>query len=295
MIYTSLSEIPYSKERAIIINVGTKVVSTLALLSTLKYADMPLLFIDCALDNERKGDFSYFEKLKDKYSFDLISLPLQEHGKTLDYIFDNLNTDYILLVDSDLEVLNRKILLLMKKWVQIEGAFGAGFTHGPCPVKSNDWIDGLAGHYEERVWIPFTLLNVRLVKEALSAGKSFRTKTFYNIIPMYSRLSRFLFKRFKNRNMLNIFKIFQQDYAGNKPLFSAFDTGADIYQYLKYNKFYFYFGFDANSWIQNDYVCHYSGVTRNSLDPNDNNGATEEKVIENTIKQRLSKIYNYHF
>ena len=197
MIYSELTQVPYVKERAIIINVGTRIVSTLSLLSVLKYANMPILLIDCPIDKSME-DFFYFQKLKEKYSYDLISLPLQEHGMTLDYIFNNLNTDYILLVDSDLEILNDEILLLMKKWIQIEAAFGAGFTHGPCPVNANDWISGVAGRYEERMWIPFSLLNVAKVREALNLGHSFRGKTIYNILPQYPRLSKFLFKRCRN-------------------------------------------------------------------------------------------------
>lgn len=297
MIYSCLEEIPYAKERAIIINAGTSMVSTLAIFSALKYIDMPLLVIDCPIVEERKTDFKHFIKLKEDISldFDLMSLPLQDHGLTLDNIFNTIKGDFVLLIDSDLEILDKKLISFMRKWIQIDGAFGSGFSHGPCPVRANDWINGLEGHYEERMWIPFTFLKVSLVKEAIKAGRSFRGKTFYNVIPKYPRLSKFLFNKFKNTQLLKMFRIFQQDYAGNKPFFSAFDTGADIYQYLKYNKFYFFFGFDANSWIQNEYVCHYSGVTRNLLDPTDHNSTIEEKTIEITIKKRLFELYNYQF
>ena len=62
---------------------------------------------------------------------------------------------------------------------------------------------------------------------------------------------------------------------------------------MRYNKFYFYFGADANSWIQNNYVCHYGGVTRKLLDISDNNRTIDKKDIEETIKERLNSIYNF--
>lgn len=47
--YKTISEIPYSSERAVIVNVHTLLCTTLAILSTRRYMDMPLLVIDCPL------------------------------------------------------------------------------------------------------------------------------------------------------------------------------------------------------------------------------------------------------
>lgn len=47
MLIQSLSDLAPEPERAIIINVNTKLVTTLALLSTIRHAGMPVLLIDC--------------------------------------------------------------------------------------------------------------------------------------------------------------------------------------------------------------------------------------------------------
>ena len=47
--YRTISEIPYSSERAVIVNVHTLLCTTLAILSTRRYMDMPLLVIDSPL------------------------------------------------------------------------------------------------------------------------------------------------------------------------------------------------------------------------------------------------------
>lgn len=54
--YKTISEIPYSSERAVIVNVHTLLCTTLAILSTRCYMDMPLLVIDCPLHNESDAD-----------------------------------------------------------------------------------------------------------------------------------------------------------------------------------------------------------------------------------------------
>ena len=60
MFINNLSDLPRSRERAVIINVGTKIVSPLALLSTLRYAGMPVLLIDC---ESKDGSLDHFIKL----------------------------------------------------------------------------------------------------------------------------------------------------------------------------------------------------------------------------------------
>lgn len=104
MIYDNIKNVPYTENKVIIINVGTRIVTTLSLLAAIRNSGFRVLLIDCRYKDI--DDWFYFKMLNEKYDFDLISLPLQEHGRTLDYVFNNLNADNILLIDSDLELRN---------------------------------------------------------------------------------------------------------------------------------------------------------------------------------------------
>ena len=106
----------------------------------------------------------------------MISLPLKEHGKTLDYVFENINADNILLIDSDLELKNGRIVPYMLSVIENPSFFGCGFRHGGWPLKACvDYREKSDGYYEERMWIPFVLLKVSCIRKALSEGASFRS------------------------------------------------------------------------------------------------------------------------
>ena len=293
MIYKDISEVPFSTEKVVIINVGTRIMTTLSLMSVLKNCRIPVLLIDCPVKASDSNDFEYFRKINTTYHFDLISLPLKEHGQTLDFIFTNLKAEKLLLVDSDLEVLDSKVVDNVSELMKFEKTFGAGFTHGPCVVNEGDWIKDTVGRYEERMWIPFCMLNVEYVKSSIQNGYSFSCKTFYNIIPHNQKISKFLFSFRKKVFISTISKLFGVSFSNKIPLFVAYDTGADIYQYLKNNKYYHFFGFDANSSVQNSYVIHYGGITRKLLDPDDNNGTLQEEQIKERIIERLKTLYNF--
>src|SRR4051812_31166665 len=84
-------------QRAIIINHNTKSITLLALMSALRYANVPVLLIDCASTD---GSFEFFKSIMNKYDFDLMQARLKKHGHTLDQIFSSAKDEKILLVDS---------------------------------------------------------------------------------------------------------------------------------------------------------------------------------------------------
>ena len=65
-------------------------------MSALKYANMPILLIDC---ESTDGSMQHFTRLMQRYPFDLLSAPLQNHGHTLDWLFLNVPAQNILLID----------------------------------------------------------------------------------------------------------------------------------------------------------------------------------------------------
>lgn len=297
MVISKVTDLGIREEQAIIINVGTRLSTTLALLSTLRFAGMPVLVVDCPLVPEDTSEFRYFCELMNSYDFDLISLPLNEHGITLDYLFKHLSANYILLVDSDLEIYNGELIPLMKKYIRNKTVFGAGFTHGPCWLKPESWEMRREGYYPERFWVPFTLLDVKIFKEALLENRSFKTKIFYNLIPRYQKLSRQLltrvpFLKVQNYSFLNFMK---RDFHGRKLCFSYYDTGADLFQYLKFEKGYSFVGIGIESSIQLDYVVHYEGVTRKLMDASDKFNSVQISDIEIQILDRLKQAYGFNY
>src|SRR5438093_3174207 len=69
MVISDLSGLPKTAETAVIINAGTKYVTTLALLSTLRHAQVPTIVLDCA---SQDGSFGWFEHLLADHEFYLM-------------------------------------------------------------------------------------------------------------------------------------------------------------------------------------------------------------------------------
>jgi len=295
MVYKNISDLPQTIERAVIINVGTRLITTLALLSAIKYSKMPILLVDCSLEEGNTGEYNYFRNLMDKYDFDLISLPLLEHGLTLDKIFCEIKSDYILLIDSDLEILNGSIIPLMKNYIKTENVFGTGFTQGPSKFDASAWILKKDGYYEERLWIPFVLLKTSKIKNAIMAGNSFKLYIFYNFFPSCPKLSKWLLRKLPSIFEIHFFDFLKKDYYGIKPAFTMFDTGAKIYQYLRYTRNDFFVGPNVDSGVEADFVVHYNGMTRKQMYPDDSHNSVSVESMSDKIIERLKQKYNFDF
>ena len=76
-----------------------------------------------------------------------------------------------------------------------------------------------------------------------------------------------------------------------------FDTGAEIYQYLRYKKNILFIGPNVDSGVEADFVFHYNGMTRKQMYPDDtHNSISVESISENIIlhlKQKYNFDYNY--
>ena len=289
MLLKSLHDLPARPEQAVIINVGTKWVSTLALLSALKYADMPVLVIDCEYGD---GSLEHFRGLMETHSFDLLSAPLKKHGLTLDWLFQNIPAEKVLLIDSDVEILGDEIIRLAKNLIEAqpedqEVVFGAGFTHGPCWIHNHRGF----GYYQERMWVPLTFLRTAHVREALQKGLSFADRTILNDFRPSRLISRILMARFRfplfktwKLSWLNPFK---QSYYGQKPSYVFCDTGADIFQYLKYDLGRQFAGIPGE--LHRRFVTHFHGITRRILDPEDGN--SQQNGGFEQVRNRLETEY----
>jgi hypothetical protein len=271
MIVDSLKEIPILKKVAVIVNVGTKYVTSLALLSWLKHSNLPVVVIDC---ESKDGSYEYFTELNKTHTFYLTKLPLKKHGYTIDHIFNELKADYIYLVDSDTEVVNADIFTFIDSYIERDNVFGVGYIHEGGWLEQESLLRGLKfGYFHERMWIPFTCLNVEKVRMALSKGYSFINVNKLNDFYPSQLLSKLLIARQLIPGMkhtrLSLLNIFKKSINGQKPSYIVYDTGALIYHYLKYDKGYDFVGIPAK--YHGDSVLHYHGVTRKMLDPSDSN------------------------
>jgi hypothetical protein len=183
---------------------------------------------------------------------------------------------------------------MMKAFIDHDKTFGCGFVHGP------GWLTDQVGflenaYFQERPWMPITMLKVCLVQEALRNGYTFNVRFIYNDFPLSYSVSklitemRFRVPLFRNWKV-SWLNLFRQSFYGLKPSVIVCDTGADVYQYLKYQREYLFVGFPEQ--FHERYVTHFFGVTRASLDENDTHG--RGTILQTTfmqVRQRLQDVY----
>jgi hypothetical protein len=179
----------------------------------------------------------------------------------------------------------------MRGFIDDDRTFGCGFVEGPG--RMSDDTHPPDGYYEERFWAPFVFLKTSLVVEAIREGRSFIAKTFFNDFPASQLLSRMLRVRYHLpilRNLrLSWLNLFRRSFHGHKPSYVVFDTGAEVYQYLRYQKGYVFVGLPA--YFSTQYVAHFHGVTRLLLNPRDIGACLGN--IQDTILRRLKETYDF--
>ena len=285
----SITQLEKRTEQAIIINAGTKEVATLALASALRYAGMPVLLIDCDSDD---GSFDHFNSLQSRLDFDLLTAPLRRHSAALDWIFSEIPVENVLLVDSDIEILNSDIFDFMRQFINVDNVFGCGFIEGP------NWLNGQQGFmrhglFEERMWIPLTMLKVSMIRESLSGGESFNENQVFNDFAPSSFVSRVIASiRYRipalQTKQLRVLDAFKESHHGLKPWLIWYDTGARLYRHLKYVAGHQFVGLPAE--LHGRYAKHFSGVTNNMLNPGQALGAPIDE-INVYVRRRLKDEY----
>ena len=290
MITEKINDLPKFEKVAVIINVKTHVSSTLALLSVHKKVKCPIVLFDCSEDD---FESHYFELLQKEFNFFIIKLPLRIHGLTLDYIFKNINAKYILLMDSDAEI--KKSEYFENDLFYHQNSFGLGFINGPCWLSEiSAGAGGKFVFYQERMFMPCVLLKREMVLDALNAECSFAAKEILNDTPI-RLINRVIKKRFKidyfkehDIKILNLLRKTYYDY--NKPSRIIYDTGAEIYLYLKYRLFRNFIGVPET--FHTRYFNHYFGLTRKTLNNQDKNIGNHNN-INIRICSILEREYNF--
>lgn len=289
MLIHSLSDLGHETERAVIINANTKLVTTLALLSAIRHAGMPVLLIDC---ESTDGSFKHFLNLMKRYEFDILSAPLRPHGLTLDWLFKNTTAEKILLIDSDLEIQNSGIITFFQEYIDEPQVFGCGFTNGPSWLREQAFQGTYLENalYHERPWIPLTLFKVAPIREAIDRGKSFADFYLDNEYSLLSPLNKLrsryqLLRRMLKRGPVEL----RRSCHTLKPTAIFYDTGARIFDHLRYERLMFFVGLPEP--VHHRFVTHFFGITRNTLKPSDTHGGGGLAAISDRVRQRLLEVY----
>jgi hypothetical protein len=149
-------------------------------------------------------------------------------------------------------------------------------------------------YYQERMYIPCVLLKRDKILEALDAGCSFEAKDKFNDFPVsiiaQQFYRRFHFKFFQKIDfpLLKYFRRVYYDFY--RPSMIYYDTGAEVYMYLKYKRLYDFIGLPVK--YHGRYFNHYHGITRKVLNPDDSN-STDLQTVERFIQDRLLNVYNF--
>lgn len=212
----------------------------------------------------------------ERYEFDILTAPLRTHGQTLDWLFKNTAAEKILLVDSDLEIHDPAIVTFFKEYIDEPQVFGCGFINGPSWLREQVFQQSCLDNalYHERPWIPLTLFKVAPIRDALSLGKSFvdfYLDNEYSLLPPFNKLRmryKLLYKILK-RGPVEL----RRSCHALKPGVIYYDTGARIFEYLRYEKLMFFVGLPEP--VHPRFVTHFWGITRNALNPTDTHGEAD--------------------
>lgn len=288
MIVTSIRRLVSAPARAIIINCSTRVVTTLALMSALRHANMPVLLIDC---ESTDGSWHWFETLAQQHSFDMLRMPLKPHGKTLDRIFLETGDDNLLLIDSDLEILRPDVMPILHQAMLDSATYGAGFLHEGGTMSANVHTKVNVGRYMDRMWIPFCFLKVAKVRTVIANGTTFMASRDYLEFPWSRFISKLLYARHRlpllDRISLEAFAESRERIHGESHPFREFDTGGRLHQALvQQGSSFAHLG--EPFWSQS--LRHYHGVTRAALTRGQGN-ATAPDTIEREVAARLVAEY----
>ena len=260
-----LEDHPRTDCLAVVINCGTKWVSSLAVVSLLRNTSAPVLVINC---ESRDGSDRHFTRFASNngLGFSWLEWPLRPHADALDGLFRAVPSSTVLLCDSDVEVRTRTVYdALCTSLEGNAGAYGAGFLHGPAWLgPEQGWPDHVA-YYAARMWIPFVMLRTEVIRSALSAHASFAAQRLSNEFPQHQKLGRALGLRYRINGLRRIRFIQRTACAypidGECPAFVEFDTGATLHRALVERGR----PFEALPDTLWGSVHHYHGVTRSGL------------------------------
>jgi hypothetical protein len=278
---------PAPTAEIVIINCSTKELTALALVSALRHGGLPVTVIDC---ESTDGSVPFFRQLQRQMNFKLSHLPLQRHGVTLDRLFLEATCDRLLLLDSDAEILDPKLVARMLAALT-PGTYGSGFLHAGEWLGQEHGGGRHVGYYAERMWIPCVMLDVAAIRQALAAGQSFLQRIVGNEV-QWPWLAQFLAQRFRvpglRRIKLDALRPRRREYRHLHPHYIYCDTGADMHDFLVNRRGMAFADLGADWWPRA--VAHYHGATRRQLRPRMRN-ATDVVASRADALARIAAVY----
>ena len=308
MLVNRLAALPAGSARAVVINVGTDLLATQAIASAIECAAMPVLLVNC---DPTPTSTTLFRELSEEQQFDVIEAPRRTHGQTLDWLFRELESELVLLLDSDAEIRSSAYVDRMQSSFANERVFGAGFVEGPRWLTSRFGGPPQPSLFQERPWVPCVMLRTTHVRRALEAGASFEIRAIFNDFMWSERVSRLLAKRFSDASdarsrviarlpervrswmsaqTLPALRWARRDFYGHRPNYVHCDTGADVYQWCKYHAGLVFAGMSSDLRTRDD-VVHYKGATRRTLGYG-SPGIRPIDDLENVVIERLRTRYS---
>jgi hypothetical protein len=304
---SSVGEMAASPDVAVIINVHTDLVATLALASAVRHAPMPVLFVNC---DPTAASSAHFDQLASQWGFTILDAPVRPHHAALTRLFEEIRSEVVLLLDSDAEIRDASLVPALRASFAHPRVFGAGFVHGPM------WLDGRShaapktSMYQERAWLPCVMFRTAHVREALGAGVTFAPRTIFNDFMWSEKISKGLGARFQTdrapklelvrrlpepvrtrlqRARLPALAWARRDFYGSRPNYVVCDTGADLYQWCKYQGDLVFAG-NPVALRSTEQVNHLGGLTRTRLGRYDG-FARRAADVEQEVIARLADEY----
>jgi hypothetical protein len=302
-----LAELPREPARAVVINVGTELVTTLALASAVAHAQMPVLVVNCDPTSESTA---HLEHLGERWDFAVIDAPRRSHAGTLDRLFRDIAAELVLLLDSDAEIRDPRFVDRLRSSFDRPSVFGAGFVHGPMWLDEHTGVAPGTCLFQERAWMPCVMLRTSHVRGALDAGISFAPRTIYNDFMWSRKLSKALSARFRSpfvprfrwierlpepvrsrfdRARFAWLEWARRDFFGHRPNYVVCDTGAEMFQWCKYQQGLVFAG-TSSALRTTDEIVHYGGQTRSGLGLGTHVGS-QVADVEADVIERLASIY----
>lgn len=274
---------------AVIINCGTRESSALALASTVVHGKLPVRLIDC---ESTDGRVDLFAAMQARFPHTLERWPLRAHGAALDALFSAVDADFVLLVDSDAEIVSPCLVPAMRAALADERAYGSGFLHAGQWLGVDHRVPDYVGYYAPRMWIPCVMLRVSAVRSCLQQGATFRHSIQGNEIPGWPLLSTLLAARFRvpllRRSRLDWLFRWRPERFGERPHFVHFDTGARVHERLLTEHGMTFAHLGEARWAAT--VRHYHGVTRRQLRRRMRNCARPDATLDE-VRRRLAEHY----
>ena len=280
---SSLEELAPTRTRAVVINVGTDVVATLAVLSAVRHVG-PTLLVSCDPTERSRAHFSGLEA--EVPELDVVEAPTLPHGRTLDALVDGLSDERLLLLDSDAEIRGDAVVGRLQAVLDDDpAAFGAGWTHGPFWLDERHHAPPTTVMYVERAWMPCVLLRAAPLRDAHAAGCTFEDRRIPNDLGAWARGGAFLAGRFgepwgpptrgyehlpaavrrrlAGRSLRGL-RRFRRSYEGERPAIAYLDTGAEVFQHLVRERGMRFVG-PSMELVDPVEVAHLDGVTRHEM------------------------------